>query len=130
MNTTITSTLILFALGAGPSGGPYEITRTTIDGGGVMRSAGGAYELSGTTGQADAGAVSGGAYALTGGFWFAEPAGDCDATGTVDLLDYADLFDCLLGPDIPLATPDCDCFDFDNDNDTDLQDFSVFADSF
>ncbi|MGQ9556150.1 MAG: hypothetical protein ACUVWR_18770 [Anaerolineae bacterium] len=37
-------------------------------GGGQM--AGGAYSLSGTVGQADAGAVmSGGSYSLSGGFW-------------------------------------------------------------
>ena len=33
----------------------YEITRSTIDGGGVMQSTGGEYELSGTIGQHDAG---------------------------------------------------------------------------
>lgn len=52
------------------SGGAYEITRSTIDGGG-QTSAGGAFALSGTVGQADAGTIpaTGGGYALAGGFW-------------------------------------------------------------
>ena len=47
----------------------YAIDWFTIDGGGGT-SAGGAYAVSGTIGQADAGgAMSGGNYSLTGGFW-------------------------------------------------------------
>ncbi len=51
------------------SGGGYDLTWNTIDGGGAMFSTGGAYSLGGTIGQADAGTMSGGAYALNGGFW-------------------------------------------------------------
>jgi len=40
----------------------------TIDGGGGT-SAGGAYSISGTIGQPDAGSMSGGSFALVGGFW-------------------------------------------------------------
>ena len=58
-------------------GGDFEITRSTVDGGGEMFTTGGAYELSGTIGQHDAGLLSGGAYALTGGFWFEQVCGDC-----------------------------------------------------
>ena len=50
------------------SGGGYDLTWNTIDGGGGT-STGGAYSLSGTIGQPDAGSMSGGAYALNGGFW-------------------------------------------------------------
>lgn len=46
----------------------YSIDWFTIDGGGGT-SAGGAYSLSGTIGQPDAGAMTGGNYSLTGGFW-------------------------------------------------------------
>jgi hypothetical protein len=46
----------------------YSIDWWTIDGGGGT-SAGGAFTLSGTIGQPDAGVMSGGAYTLTGGFW-------------------------------------------------------------
>ncbi len=52
------------------SGGAYELTWSTIDGGGATFSSGGAYELGGTIGQPDASsAISGGAYSLAGGFW-------------------------------------------------------------
>lgn len=47
----------------------YEINWYTIDGGGAMNVSGGSYSLSGTIGQPDAGALSGGAYTLAGGFW-------------------------------------------------------------
>lgn len=51
------------------SGGGYDLTWSTIDGGGATFSTGGAYELGGTIGQADAGTMSGGAYGIDGGFW-------------------------------------------------------------
>jgi hypothetical protein len=52
------------------SGGTYDLTWSTIDGGGGMFSTGGTYELSGTIGQPDAGTQSGGTYTLNGGFWY------------------------------------------------------------
>ncbi|HOW68719.1 MAG TPA: hypothetical protein P5186_27825 [Candidatus Paceibacterota bacterium] len=48
--------------------GQYSIDWSTIDGGGST-SAGGQYVLSGTIGQPDAGAMSGGTFTLNGGFW-------------------------------------------------------------
>jgi|KBSSwiStaDraftv2_1062776.scaffolds.fasta_scaffold2406273_2 hypothetical protein len=71
--------LIAAILGAGAAlaqtGGGYDLTWSTIDGGGGG-SSGGGYQLTGTTGQVDAGpALSGGAYALSGGFWPGAPAG-------------------------------------------------------
>jgi hypothetical protein len=50
------------------TGGGYDLTWYTIDGGGATVSGGG-YELAGTVGQADAGTVSGGGYVLASGFW-------------------------------------------------------------
>ncbi len=47
----------------------YTIDWYTIDGGGAMNLIGGAYTLSGTIGQPDAGTQSGGTYKLDGGFW-------------------------------------------------------------
>lgn len=69
--------LIVFAFltanGARPanaqSGGGYDLTWNTFDGGGAMFSTGGNYSLGGTIGQADAGTMSGGSYILSGGFW-------------------------------------------------------------
>ena len=46
----------------------YQIDWHTIDGGGGT-STGGVYSVSGTIGQPDAGAMSGGNYTLQGGFW-------------------------------------------------------------
>jgi hypothetical protein len=51
---------------------PFELSWNTIDGGGGA-SSGGAYTLSGTIGQPDAGTMSGGNYSLAGGFWGAIP---------------------------------------------------------
>jgi hypothetical protein len=46
----------------------YSIDWHTIDGGGGT-STGGVYSVSGTIGQPDAGAMSGGNFSVTGGFW-------------------------------------------------------------
>ena len=101
-----------------------EITRSTIDGGGVMSSIGGDFELSATIGQPDAGAMQGGAFILTGGFWFEEPLGDCNSTGGVNLLDYDDFESCLLGPGAGLAEG-CECLDVNRSGTVDLLDFAV-----
>lgn len=64
--------LLILAATAGLSGaqtnGAYDLSWWTADGGGGV-SAGSHYTLQGTAGQADAGALSGDAYTLTGGFW-------------------------------------------------------------
>ena len=104
----------------------YKIDWYTIDGGGEMFSTGGDYELSGTIGQADAGEMSGGAYSLTGGFWFEQPPGDCNADGLVNLFDHGDFVPCLDGPGAGLSDPACRCFDFGADEDIDLVDFAEF----
>jgi len=49
-------------------GQSYSIDWFTIDGGGGT-STGGVYSVTGTIGQPDAGAMSGGNYTLQGGFW-------------------------------------------------------------
>lgn len=69
--------LLLLAGGAAAyaqTGGGFDLTWSTIDGGGDT-SPGGGYMLSGTIGQPDAGAMSGGDYTLIGGFWSGAPAG-------------------------------------------------------
>lgn len=59
-------------------GGGYDLTWSTLDGGGAMFSHGGLYELGGTIGQADAGALSGpGGYELSGGFWYGVSGTPC-----------------------------------------------------
>ena len=70
----------LLLLAAAPalaqSGGGYQVTRSgydlswsTIDGGGGTFSTGGSYTLGATAGQPDAGLLAGGDYTLGGGFW-------------------------------------------------------------
>jgi hypothetical protein len=48
---------------------PFDLSWWTADGGGQTATSGGNYTLGGTTGQADAGALGGGNYSLSGGFW-------------------------------------------------------------
>jgi hypothetical protein len=47
----------------------FDLSWSTIDGGGGTFSTGGDYSLGGTVGQPDAGVLSGGVYTLAGGFW-------------------------------------------------------------
>ena len=136
MNRHIRYTLILTAI---PLGGAmaasmiaddFQISRSTIDGGGAIFSAGGDFELSGTIGQPDAGIMEGSGFTLTGGFWFEEPPDDCNSDGWVDLVDYGDFEDCLSGPDGELLLSKCNCFDLDGDVDVDLRDAVRFQAGF
>ena len=56
-------------LGYAQTGGGYDLSWSTIDGGGGTFSTGGQYSLGGTVGQHDAGTQSGGNFTLQGGFW-------------------------------------------------------------
>ena len=117
-------------LAAGVFGQEYTIDRHTIDGGGVMRSTGGDFELSGTTGQPDAGVLQGGEFTLTGGFWFETPPGDCQQDGDVDLLDYDAFEVCLAGPGGISPTGTCRCFDVNRSGRVDLVDYSIIQTTF
>ncbi len=85
--------MLLLWLGANAqSGGPYDLSWWTIDGGGITFATGGVYNLGGTIGQPDASnALAGGPYSLTGGFWFVPACiatnGDVDGNGCVDDAD-------------------------------------------
>ncbi|MGQ0604068.1 MAG: hypothetical protein ACT4QE_20495 [Anaerolineales bacterium] len=69
---TLTCALVLLALTltapALAQTGGYAIESFTVDGGGGT-SSGGNFTLSGAIGQPEAGALAGGAFTLTGGFW-------------------------------------------------------------
>jgi hypothetical protein len=131
------------------TGGGYDLTWSTIDGGGGT-STGGGFELSGTIGQPDAGPASGpmvgGDYALTGGFWpgfgpacttfaIADFTEDC----RVNEADFLIFVACVTGPDIFYdpnnLPPGCDLVpdmngiiaaDFDGDGDVDHDDYGAF----
>lgn len=77
----------------------FDLSWYTIDGGGGV-SAAGAFTLSGTIGQPDAGpaggAMSGGAFSMVGGFWSGAVSATCVCPGDVNgdaLLDGADIQD-------------------------------------
>jgi len=61
--------LLIPALALAQAGGPYDLSWSSIDGGGHTFSAGGAYTLGGAIGQPDAAPASGGTFELQGGFW-------------------------------------------------------------
>jgi hypothetical protein len=121
------STLALL-VAAGAVTAQLEITRSTIDGGGGLRSTGGALELSGTIGQPDAGSLIGGDFELTGGFWFPLTPIDCNEDGIVNLVDHKALVACLTGPGAS-AGPACHCFDVDANGRVDLRDFAAIQKS-
>lgn len=113
----------------------FDLSWHTIDGGGGMFSTGGAFELSGTIGQPDAGpgatGMSGGTFELVGGFWnpiIAIPCpGDLNGDRIVDIEDLAFV---LSNFGIPGASYSDG--DFDRDGIVDIEDvafiISVYAD--
>ncbi len=103
----------------------FEISRWTIDSGGVIHGQGGSFELSGTTGQPDAGVLSGGRFELTGGFWFALPPADCNDDGLVNLVDTADFVSCMTGPAGRPPGDRCRCFDVNRSGAVELSDFAA-----
>ena len=114
------------------SGGNFDLTWNTIDGGGGA-SATGVFSVSGTIGQLDAGQMSGGAFSLAGGFWAGmvpnlPPCGsadfNCDGdTGTDQ--DIEAFFACLAGNCPPPPCTSTADFNGDGDVGTD-QDIEAF----
>jgi hypothetical protein len=87
----IVAMLTLLGICTAQSGGGYDLSWWTIDGGGITFATGGAFNLGGTAGQPDASnALTGGAFSLTGGFWFTPciiSNGDVDGNSCVDDAD-------------------------------------------
>jgi len=102
MNPKKIKWLLMFSIPAvicsawGQTGGPYELTWSTIDGGGGQ-SSGGQYVLTGTIGQPDADWSSAGDYELLGGFW---PGGPLCIVAFDDFARFAELW---LSEDIDFA---------------------------
>jgi len=63
--------MLPLAFGGEPQPGGFDIPWHTIDGGGATFSTGGGFQVGGTIGQPDASStmMTGGGFALTGGFW-------------------------------------------------------------
>jgi hypothetical protein len=107
----------------------YAIDWHTVDGGGEMWSTGGDYELGGTIGQPDAGAMSGtgpgGTYALTGGFWALPPCwclSDMNNDGLRNGEDIQAFVDCMTG-----AGFNCACADLDTNGILNMADVGAFV---
>jgi len=110
------SCLLIFIMPAlSQAAGPYEITWSTIDGGGGQ-SSGGPYVLTGTIGQPDAGAMSGGNYELLGGFW---PGGPLCFVEFEDFARFAEYW-LETGSNLPA--------DLYEDNIVDFLDLKLFVD--
>ena len=95
---TTTKAAAILVCASGMAVAQFEITRSGVNGGGVIGSTGGAFELSATTGRSDAGVLTGGQFILTGGFWFETPPGDCNQDGGTGLLDMHSFTGCMTGP--------------------------------
>jgi hypothetical protein len=108
----------------------YELSRHTVDGGCVMHTAGGRFELSGTIGQPDAGKLTALGYELTGGFWFGIVPGDGQEDGDVDLADYMEFIACMSGPTSGPLEVGCEQYDLDRNGRIDLGDLARFQDVF
>jgi hypothetical protein len=93
---TLASALAAPACGqTAPDGPGYDLDWFTIDGGGSIALVGGIYEMGCTTGQPDAGVMSGGQFELSGGFWpgliaNAPCYANCDGSTTLPLLNVND----------------------------------------
>jgi hypothetical protein len=126
----VAAVLVAAAVGARAD---FDITSYTIDGGGGV-SAGDGFELSGTIGQPDAnGTLSGGSFALTGGFWATVGSvidcgsmpGDLDGSGVVDLADYATFATCF--GESPVLNDACICSDLDHNGSVGIDDYDLFS---
>lgn len=120
--------LALFAA-AGTHAQDYAIDWHTIDGGGEMWSTGGTYELGGTIGQPDAGAMTGagpgGTYSLTGGFWALPPCwclSDMNNDGKRNGDDIQAFVDCMTG-----GGSNCACADLDTNSVLNMTDVTMFV---
>lgn len=114
----------------------FDLNWYTIDAGGAMFTAGGAFELSGTIGQPDAGSFStplaGGNFELVGGFW--PIAAGCACTGDLDgdcVVSLSDLT--LILSAFGCCSPNA-CFnsayDINGDGCIDLSDLAIVLSQF
>ena len=125
--TTVRTLMMLSVVLAGVAvADDFQIDWYTI-GSAASVSTGGEYTLCGTAGEPDAGTMSDwyGTFTLSGGFEPGIVPGDCDGDGDVDLDEFVQLQECLLGPGEGLE-PGCECYNFDDDEDVDLRDFAIF----
>jgi hypothetical protein len=108
----ILTLLTIMGISFAQSGGGYDLSWWTIDGGGVSFAAGGTFDLGGTVGQPDASnPLTGSAFSLTGGFWFAPclvSNGDVDGNGCVDDADLLQVLFAFGATGLNPADLNCD----------------------
>ncbi|WP_423224603.1 hypothetical protein [Candidatus Amarolinea aalborgensis] len=114
--------LLLPATALAQTGGPYSLTWSNV--GAAGSSSGGAYTLTSSVGQPDAGTLSGGSYTLSGGFLGGAPCSlpqDINGDGQVTVLDIqADAAAWrMVNPVFP--------YDQDQDGDVDVRDVMLIA---
>ncbi len=119
--TILVSTVFLISSAPAQTGGDYELTWSTIDGGGGT-SSGGSYELTATIGQPDAAYSSGGEYELLGGFWPGGPL--C----FVDFRHFARFAEHWLQTPCGAGNNWCGGADLDYLGDVDSVDLGLFVD--
>ncbi len=113
------------------SGGVYDLSWSSVDGGGLMSSSAGIYSVSGTIGQPDAGALNAGAYLCGGGFWHADAAScwaNCDNSTTTPVLNVLD-FTCFLNK-FAAGDPYANCDNSTTPPVLNVLDFSCFLNKF
>ncbi|MFI4896283.1 MAG: GC-type dockerin domain-anchored protein [Phycisphaerales bacterium JB059] len=121
---TIISLALISCLGTdanAQSGGPFALEWSTIDSGGSSAMSGGAFTLSGSIGQFDAGSSDAGGYAMEAGFWPVPflPSEGCNVSDLAEpygVLDFTDVVAFLgafgsMDPAADLAPP-TGVFDF------------------
>ena len=122
-------TTTMLSLGHIAQAQSFDLSWSTIDGGGAVFIAGDNFELSGTIGQPDAGLptqpLTGGTFSLIGGFWprvrVGAIPGDLNGDGHVTLQDLATLL-AHFGQQSGATRADGD---LDADGDVDVQDLSI-----
>jgi hypothetical protein len=119
---TIGGALVAAGLAASAFANDFDLSWYTIDGGGVTFATGGDFEMGGTIGQPDAGAMSGGDFELSGGFWFVATSGapcegqvlgDANCDGTLNFDDIDCFVSAIIGPDEWIScAPGCDASNY------------------
>ena len=106
--TSIGTVILGLALAPAAYAQDFDLSWHTIDGGGEMFTSGGDFELSGTIGQPDAGAMIGGEFELVSGFWAialgdSPPCDPCDMNcdGDVNAFDIEPFLDLLFSHELP-----------------------------
>ncbi len=117
---------LLLAIALPLSAQSFDLSWHSIDGGGGLASTGGGFDLSGFIGQPDAGAMTGGNFALSGGFLVAAFGCTCpsdvNGDGVRNGIDVEGFVACFVATGV-----NCACADVNNIPGLDPGDVAVFV---